>query len=326
MLIATPNLCLDRTQLVPELVLGGVMRARSVEVTAGGKGVNIARVARAHGRPATVVGLVADNDRARLLRLLADEGADVVDVPMPGDTRNAVIMIEQGGRTTIVNEQGSTIDAGTWGRYRDAVARSLDSSRTRTLACSGSLPPGAPEDGYGQLVALAHEAGVLALVDSAPGALRASLASGPDLVKPNLQEAEAAITGASGLLLTDADSDVRERAMDAAATLCRLGARNAAVTAGAHGVALAETGAGRIRWFPAVKVDVVSAVGAGDSFLAGVLLALETREAWGAAVRRGSATASASCEHLLAGGVDPRRAAELLALVERQPVTEKPMP
>src|ERR1700709_520804 len=85
-LIATPNLCLDRTQLVPELVLGGVMRARSVEVTAGGKGVNIARVARAHHQRATVVGLFADRDRERLLRLLAEEGADVVDVPMPGDT------------------------------------------------------------------------------------------------------------------------------------------------------------------------------------------------------------------------------------------------
>ena len=318
MLIATPNLCLDRTQLVPELVLGGVMRARSVEVTAGGKGVNIARVARAHHQRATVVGLVADRDRERLLRLLAEEGADVVDVPMPGDTRNAIIMIEQpGGRTTIVNEPGSTIDAGIWQRYKNAIAASL--SGHRTLACSGSLPPGAPEDGYGQLVQLAHEAGVLAVVDTAPGALRASLASGPDLVKPNLQEAEAAISGTSGLVLLDADSDVGERAMDAATTLCRLGARNAAVTAGAHGVALAESSANQVRWFPAIKVEVVSAVGAGDSFLGGVLLELEAGDTvdWAAAMLRGSATASASCEQIRAGGVDPDRAAELLAQLRK---------
>lgn len=358
MLIATPNLCLDRTQLVPELVLGGVMRARSVEVTAGGKGVNIARVARAHRQRATVVGLVADRDRERLLRLLAEEGADVVDVPMPGDTRNAIIVIEQpGGRTTIVNEPGSTIDAAIWKRYRDAIAASLPGHRT--LACSGSLPPGAPEDGYGQLVRLAHEAGVIAVVDTAPAALRASLASGPDLVKPNLQEAEAAISGTSGLVLLDADSDVRERAMAAATTLCELGAHNAAVTAGAHGVALAE-GTSRVRWFPAIKVEVVSAVGAGDSFLGGVLLEIEAAGAasdnaagagsaggggasraesggagsaagsgtggagkaggtvdWAAAILRGSATASASCEQLRAGGVDPDRAAELLAQLRK---------
>jgi 1-phosphofructokinase family hexose kinase len=318
-LIATPNLCLDRTQLVPELVLGGVMRARSVEVTAGGKGVNIARVARAYRQRATVVGLVADRDRERLLRLLAEEGADVVDVPMPGDTRNAIIVIEQpGGRTTIVNEPGSTIDATIWKRYQEAIEASLPGHRT--LACSGSLPPGAPEDGFGQLVQLAHEAGVLAVVDTAPGALRASLASGPDLVKPNLQEAEAAISGTSGLVLLDADSDVRERAMAAATTLCELGSRNAAVTAGAHGVALAE-GPTRVRWFPAIKVEVVSAVGAGDSFLGGVLLELEntdpTEPDWAAAMLRGSATASASCEQLRAGGVDPDRAAELLAQLRK---------
>ena len=34
---------------------------------------------------------------------------------------------------------------------------------------------------------------------------------------------------------------------------------------------------------------------------------------WAAATLRGSATASASCEQLRAGGVDPDRAAELLA-------------
>jgi len=109
--------------------------------------------------------------------------------------------------------------------------------------------------------------------------------------------------------------------MDAAATLCQLGAHHAAVTAGAHGVALAEGDAGQVRWFPALKVQVVSAVGAGDSFLGGVLLELEAGGTvdWGAAVLRGSATASASCEQLRAGGVDPDRAAELLGQLRKLP-------
>jgi 1-phosphofructokinase family hexose kinase len=316
-LIATPNLCLDRTQFVSQLVPGAVMRALSVEVTAGGKGFTIARLVRAHQRPATLVGLVADRDRGRLLGLLHEEGAEVVDVPMPGDARMAMIMVEQlGGRITVLNEPGSTLDAETWDRYLEAVRMSLP--RHRTLACSGSLPPGAPEAGYGQLVELAREAGVLALVDSAPAPLRASLASEPDLVTPNLQEAEAAISGVSGSVLADADEDVRERATEAAVTLCRLGSRNAAVTAGAHGVALAEGSFGRVRWFPAAEVEVVSAVGAGDSFLAGVILELERDPSaaavdWGAVMLRGSATASASCEQLRAGGVDPERVEELLA-------------
>jgi hypothetical protein len=105
-LIANPNLCIDRTQFVAELVPGAVMRALKVEVSAGGKGVNIARVVRAYGRRATLVGLVADNGGMDLRRLLAEEGADVVGVPVPGDVRMAVIMTEgPGERITVVNER-----------------------------------------------------------------------------------------------------------------------------------------------------------------------------------------------------------------------------
>jgi 1-phosphofructokinase family hexose kinase len=317
-LIATPNLCLDRTQILAQLVPGAVMRALAVEVTAGGKGVNVARVARAFTHPATLVGLVADDDRQHLLGLLRQEGAEVVPVAMPGSARMAMIMIERpAGRITVLNEPGPTLEPQTWQRYVDAVSDVLAGSRV--LVCSGSLPPGAPEDGYGQLVELAHQAGLLAVVDSAPSVLRASLASGPDLVTPNLQEAESAISGTSGAVLADVDSDVAERAFEAAKTLCELGARNAAVTAGAHGVALAESADGSVCWFPSAQVAVVSTVGAGDSFVAGVVLAVEegprSQVDWGKAVLRGLATAGASCEQLRAGGVDPQRAAELLATV-----------
>jgi 1-phosphofructokinase family hexose kinase len=329
LLVATPNLCVDRTQTIADLVPGAVMRALEVEVSAGGKGVNIARVVRAHGRRATLVGLVADNDRAHLLGLLKGEGADVVDVPIPGDVRMAMIMIERpGGRTTVLNEPGSTISTQSWQHYRDAVEHALPGHTV--LACSGSLPPGAPVDAYGQLVELAHRAGIPALVDSAPAALRGSLASGPDLVTPNLQEAEAAISGGSGSVLADADTDVRERATAAALTLCELGARATAVTAGAAGVALADADSRQVRWVPTVQVDVISAVGAGDSFLAGVLLAVDsgapgTAVDWAEAVLRGAATATASCEQLRAGGVDPSRVEELLVQIRELAVDDSAM-
>ncbi|MDT4976002.1 MAG: 1-phosphofructokinase [Pseudonocardiales bacterium] len=329
LLVATPNLCVDRTQTIADLVPGAVMRALEVEVSAGGKGVNIARVVRAHGRRATLVGLVADNDRAHLLGLLKGEGADVVDVPIPGDVRMAMIMIERpGGRTTVLNEPGSTISTQSWQHYRDAVEHALPGHTV--LACSGSLPPGAPVDAYGQLVELAHRAGIPALVDSAPAALRGSLASRPDLVTPNLQEAEAAISGGSGSVLADADTDVRERATAAALTLCELGARAAAVTAGAAGVALADADSRQVRWVPTVQVDVISAVGAGDSFLAGVLLAVDsgapgTAVDWAEAVLRGAATATASCEQLRAGGVDPSRVEQLLVQIRELAVDDSAM-
>jgi sugar/nucleoside kinase (ribokinase family) len=77
-------------------------------------------------------------------------------------------------------------------------------------------------------------------------------------------------------------------------------------------VARPTAGAAGVDWVPTVPVDVVSAVGAGDSFLGGVVLALDAAGGagdvdWVGAVVRGTATATASCEQLRAGGVDPGR-------------------
>jgi 1-phosphofructokinase family hexose kinase len=325
-LIATPNLCLDRTELVSAVVPGGVLRARSVEVTAGGKGVNVARVLRAFGHQAPIVGLVAERDGATLRELLAGEGATVVGVPAPGYLRQAIIMIEeQVGRTTVLNEPGTRLPPAAWADYREAVRAQLPGQTL--LVCIGSLPPGAPLDGYGQLVELARAAGALSVVDSAPGPLAATLSSHPDLVTPNLEEAEAALAGDAGEVLQASDDDVPERAGWAALALCARGARCAAVTAGGQGVAFAATG-GEVHWVPAVPVDVLSAVGAGDSFVGGLALELlemgadsatpPTTEQWLAALHRATATAAASCEQLRAGGVDPARVAELLELVRDQ--------
>jgi sugar/nucleoside kinase (ribokinase family) len=95
------------------------------------------------------------------------------------------------------------------------------------------------------------------------------------------------------------------------------GARRAAVTVGAAGAVLAlpgATGSGgpEVVAVAAPAVRVVSPVGAGDSFVGGVVHGLARGEDWIAAARRGVATASASCEQLRAGGVDVARVEELL--------------
>ena len=51
-LIAGPNLTIDRTVTIDELRPGEVLRFEDVAVTPGGKGVNVARAARALRVPA----------------------------------------------------------------------------------------------------------------------------------------------------------------------------------------------------------------------------------------------------------------------------------
>ncbi|MFB9322130.1 1-phosphofructokinase family hexose kinase [Cryptosporangium minutisporangium] len=322
MLIANPNLALDRLVTLAEIVPGAVMRSRRTELSAGGKGVNVARVLRAHGVRVPLLGLLCSGDGALLAGLLAEEGADLVAVPTPGTVRQALVFREAAaGRITVVNEPGDPVPPAAWHAYLDAAAARLGPGEL--LTASGSLPTGVPASGYRQLVELAHRGDAVVVLDAAPGALAAALPAGPDLVAPNLEEAEAALSGASADVLPVPDgTDVRDRACAAAQALVDAGARRAAVTAGAAGTAFATRES--LDWIPTVPVTVVSAVGAGDSFVGGLALELLAREGaahagrddWRAAVVRGVATATASCETPLAGGVDPARAEALRGKIE----------
>ena len=329
MLVATPNLCFDRTLRLTLLAPGAVHRSGQAEVTAGGKGVNVARVLRSHGYRPVVAGLVPTVDGEQLRRLLQQEGADLVGVAVEGRTRAATVLVEDAGRVTVVNEPGPQLDAATWDAYRAAVAAAL--AHHDVLVCTGSLPPGAPADAYGQLTALAHEHGAVAVVDAAREALAGALTAGPDLVSPNLAEAEAVLAGRhQGPETVDEDAaDLVDRALAAARALVAAGARRAVVTLGGAGAVMvtgdgvdghghgtgARTGSGHGLLLRAPRVEVVSPVGAGDSFVGGLVVGLVRGETWPDAVRRGIATATASVEQLLAGGVDVARAEELLTQV-----------
>jgi len=312
-LIATPNTTVDRTIRLPELRPGEVLRPARALVTAGGKGLNVSRAAAALGRRATLVGLRPVVDGALLDRLFAAEPLDLVDVDVAGDTRVSTIYIEDSGRVTVLNEPGPQLTAADWQRYEQAVAAELASGRHKSLVCSGSLPPGAPDDAYGRLVDVGHRAGVRVVVDAARTALSAALAAGPDVVTPNLAEAAGVLTGQTDEAVSEAGPDVAERACEAVIALCTRGARAAAVTAGASGVAYGE--ADDVVWVPTVPVVVANPIGAGDSFVAGLVHALEDGRSGRDAVIYAVAVATASVEQDLAGGVDPDRATQLEAEV-----------
>jgi 1-phosphofructokinase family hexose kinase len=310
-LIACPNLTIDRTLTIDELRPGEVLRFESAAVTPGGKGVNVARVAREMGAPATLVGFVPGRTGAASAQLLADEGLVLRGVEVSGEIRSTAVILERSGRVTVFNEPGPPLADGDWERYEAEVAVALEAQSV--LACSGSLPPQAPVDGYGRLTTLARARGALAIVDVTGVALGAALAAEPDVVTPNLAEAEGLLHGRADETVDAGDVEVvRMRALDAARALVARGARRAVVTAAEAGAAIAD--AGEAWWLAAPLVaDVVNPIGAGDALVGGLGLALERGEPFAAAVAAGMATGAASVETAVAGVVVPSRVAELLA-------------
>jgi 1-phosphofructokinase family hexose kinase len=317
LLVAGPNLTFDRTASLPELRPGEVLRYERVVVTPGGKGLNVARAARALGVPAALVGVLPGHTGQAAAALIAEEGVELVGVPTEGELRVSAIIREDSGRTTVLNEPGSTLSAADWEAYEAAIDAAL--SGRGVLVCSGSLPPGAPADAYARLVARARAAGVPGVVDTSGDALVAAIAGGVDLVTPNLGEAEAALGRRTGGEEVEAAEDARDRALDAAAALRAAGARAAVVTAAAAGAAVAEAD-GTVTWLTAPSPDeVVNGVGAGDVFCSALAAGIARGAPLVQAAAEGVGTATASVESPLAGDVDATRARTLTSLVERAP-------
>jgi 1-phosphofructokinase family hexose kinase len=308
-LICGPNLTTDRTVTIEELRPGEVLRFATATITPGGKGVNVARVSHAMGFPAVLVAMVPGRTGRAVVELLGDEGLDVVPVQTSGEVRAATIILEDGGRVTVLNEPGPAVADEDWDAYERAVEANL--SDNGFLVSIGSLPPGAPPDACARLVRLARSHDVRTLVDATGDQLAAALEAGPDLVTPNLAEAEGMLLGTETMPVEDGSSDVRPRALKAAAELVARGARTAAVSAGAAGIAVA-SGSER-RWVDAARVKVRNPIGAGDSLVAGMVGSLEQGDDLDRAVRFGVAAAAASVETIVAGSIDPERVRAIVA-------------
>lgn len=262
----TANPSIDRTLTLDRpLARGGVSTATAVTDQPGGKGVNVARVLALAGTPATAV-LPADaNDP--LIASLVTAGVQPVPIPVGRGARTNITITEPDGTTTKVNEPGHPLSPAT----REALVTALvETSRPGGwVVLAGSLPPGVPDGWYAAVTATLKRADRRVAVDTSGAPLLAVVRDGairPDLIKPNAEEL-ATLTGTDARLL-ESDSRLAERT---ARELLDTGVGAVLLTLGAAG-ALLVTRAGSWQAAPP-SVVVRSTVGAGDSSLAGYLLA-----------------------------------------------------
>jgi 1-phosphofructokinase family hexose kinase len=313
-LVAGPNLTIDRTLDVDEMVLGSEVRFKHADVTPGGKGVNVARAATRLGCDATLVAFAPGHTGAAVARLVRDEGLLLRTVPCAGEVRSSAIVLERNGRVTVFNEPGPRLGPRDWDGYVEAIDAEL--AGHRLLACSGSLPPGIPADAYAQLVSRAVGRSMLTLVDASSAPLERAIEAGPDIVAPNLAEAEDLLLGASSREVEVRAPDAGGRALRAARALVGRGARIAIVTAGAAGAAVAWDD--EERFVRAAPVVARNPIGAGDVFVAGLACALAAGRSLGAAVAAAVGAAGAGVERRLAGDLDPGRARALSAEINSE--------
>ncbi|MFH8289101.1 1-phosphofructokinase [Streptomyces sp. NPDC018059] len=276
-LTVTPNPSLDRTYEVPSLDRGEVVRATGDRMDPGGKGVNVSRAVAAAGVRTVAVLPLGGAPGALVATLLDEQGIEAAPVPVAGQTRSNIAVAEPDGTLTKINAPGPALSED----EREALLTAVGerSAGAEWVACCGSLPRGLAPSWYAELVARAHAAGARIALDTSGPALLAALAERPDVVKPNAEE----LAGAVGRPLTTVGDAVK-----AAQELRELGAHAVLASLGADGQLLVD---GSGAYFASAPVDAVrSNVGAGDSSLAGFLIAGGTgARALASAVAHGAA-------------------------------------
>ena len=254
-----PTPAVQRSMTFDRLTVDGVNRTADVSRYASGKAVNAARVLTMLSEPVTATGL-AGGDAGRFLLADLDRigvGHDFVTVD--AETRTCVTLIDRStGTATELIEESKPVAAAAYDALLDWLRSQLAAADGVLLA--GSLTPGGPAGFYADAVAAAKAAGTFVLLDAAGGPLESALSAEPDVVKPNRTEL-AATTGVA----IHSDEDLRE----AIRQLIAQGPAWAVVTAGGGPTVVSD---GRAFWSVASPtVAVVSPIGSGDSFAAGLL-------------------------------------------------------
>lgn len=308
----SPNFGLDRIGSLAVLEPGTVMRLRSVVPSAGGKGANLARAALALGVHARVIGVLGGWIGRLVADLAAAERLDLVPVWVESETRVNTVVLEDNGRVTVLNEQGPPLAADVAAHLEQEFARELEVGALAVVI--GSLPPGLPPELYAECVRLAHQRGRPVIVDAAREALAAVLPVQPDVLAPNVFEAEEALGRPVAERVTDDPEELRARALAAAQALASAARQAAIVKAGAAGAAVVSGGR---CWFVAAPAEVAvrNPIGAGDAFVAGLVAALLRGASIDQAVCHAVAAGSASVETMQPGALLPERVVALLQSV-----------
>lgn len=255
----TPNPAVDQTVWIPGFRAGEVNRVRRQEVTAGGKGVNVAAFLAAFGIETLVTGFLGTANAGLFEDFLGERGIEERFVRVHGTTRTGVkIVDDEAGTTTDINFPGFDVPG-----ERVADLETFVASVGRPdgwIVLSGSLPPGAPADLYARLSTSARAAGMRVAVDTSGPPLAEAVRTNPDLLKPNREELEE-LTGRS---LVD-----REALAGAARELVGAGISTVVVSLGGEGALFVRAGEAVFATPPPVRV--ASTVGAGDAMVAGTI-------------------------------------------------------
>lgn len=266
---------------------GSIVTAAAVIGRPGGKGNNVARVAKVMGAAVTAVGFYGGRVGTGVCADLADEGISVVAENAQGETRTCLTIVAGDGVVTEIRDPGPLVERGAELRLLETICERIAKEDLVTL--SGSLPPGLDANTWTRWIQRLSPLCRGVLVDTSGYNLKAAAMAETMLMLPNRSEWDAA----SIPLI-----------------------RPLVITEGAEGVTWYPHGDHSVRHIRPPRVVPKNTVGAGDALLGGLVYALAMHQAWDQALALAVAVATASVTTPGVADLDPDLARELVHQVQ----------
>jgi 6-phosphofructokinase 2 len=271
----------------------------------GGGGINVARVAHRLGADVLAIYPIGGQIGKLLQRLVERESIASLVTPSHVETReNFTAYEETTGEQYRFVLPGSQLHRAEWEAVLDRLASLTE--RPKFVVASGSVPPGVPDDFFARVARQAKALGAKSVIDTSGPALAAALDEGVSVIKPNLIELKEFVAAA---LETDDDRIAACRKLTADGR-----AEMVALTLGDQG-SLLVTAERAWRALPS-PIEAVSTVGAGDSFVGGLVAALAYGKPLDEAFRVAVAAASAAVMTPGTGLCQPEEVTRLLPEVK----------
>jgi tagatose 6-phosphate kinase len=256
-LTVTLNAAIDKRYVVEDLKPGNVCRVKECTYSAGGKGLNVSRVAVIAGEEVTATGFLGGHAGDYIVEALDGLNIKSDFVHISGESRSCINIYDETNHTqTEFLEPGVYVTEANVEEMLKKFLALIDSASV--VAISGSVPKGVDSTLYQQMIRIAREHHKKVILDTSGKLLEEALSSKPTMIKPNIDEIR---------MLTGRELNSREDLIKAALELQKSGIEVVVISCGADGSLIAcEEGV-----YQAVvpKIEAVNTVGCGDSMIAG---------------------------------------------------------
>ena len=291
-LTVTLNTSIDKLYLMDSIQAETVMRVREVHNTAGGKGLNVSRVAGKLGEPVAATGFVGGFNGKYLESLVDTPLVRCAFTHVEAETRSCINCWDlSDNRSTEYLEPGAPVSEEDVSRFLGDFDRELAQADVVTI--SGSIPKGAPEEIYCDLIRRCRQAGIPVLVDTSGSRLISAVREKPSFIKPNEDE----IAQLTGQAFTGRPDAVR-----ALMKLHEDGIPYVVLSLGADGALLA-CDRGVFHGKPP-KIVPRNTVGCGDSMVAGFAVGFARHLSMAETFRMALAVSAAGALSLFTGDFD----------------------